>query len=38
VATDFVAGLTEEMAYELYHRLTGISRGSIVDAAAQASR
>lgn len=38
VATDFVAGLTEEMAYELYHRLTGISRGSIIDAAAQASR
>jgi len=38
VATDFVAGLTEDMAYELYHRLTGISRGSIVDAAAQASR
>lgn len=38
VATDFVAGLTEDMAYELYHRLTGISRGSIIDAAARASR
>ncbi len=38
VATDFVAGLTEEMAYELYRRLTGISRGSIIDAAARASR
>lgn len=38
VATDFVAGLTEEMAYELYHRLTGSSRGSIIDAAARASR
>lgn len=38
VATDFVAGLTEAMAYELHHRLTGISRGSILDAPAQASR
>lgn len=38
VATDFVAGLTEDLAYELYHRMTGISRGSILDAAARASR
>jgi dGTPase len=38
VATDFVAGLTEPMAYELHHRLTGVSRGSILDAAARASR
>lgn len=38
VATDFVAGLTEDLAYELYHRLTGVSRGSILDAAARASR
>jgi dGTPase len=38
VATDFVAGLTEGLAYELHHRLTGVSRGSIMDAAARASR
>jgi dGTPase len=38
IATDLVAGLTEAMAYELHHRLTGISRGSILDAAARASR
>lgn len=38
IATDFVAGLTEAMAYELYHRLTGVSPGSILDAAARASR
>lgn len=38
VATDFVAGLTEAMAYELHHRLTGVSPGSILDAAARASR
>jgi dGTPase len=38
VATDFVAGLTEAMAYELHHRLTGVSSGSILDAAARASR
>lgn len=38
VATDFVAGLTEDLASELYHRLTGVSRGSILDAAARASR
>jgi dGTPase len=38
VATDFVAGLTEPMAYELHHRLTGVTRGSILDAAAHASR
>lgn len=38
VATDFVAGLTEALAYELHHRLTGVSRGSIIDAAARASR
>jgi dGTPase len=33
IVTDFVAGLTEEMAYELFHRLTGVSKGSILDAA-----
>jgi dGTPase len=38
IATDFVAGLTEPMAYELHHRLTGVSPGSILDAAARASR
>jgi len=38
VATDFVAGLTESLAYELHHRLTGVSRGSILDAAARATR
>jgi dGTPase len=38
VATDFVAGLTEGLAYELHHRLTGVSRGSIMDAAARATR
>lgn len=38
VATDFVASLTEEMAFELHHRLTGVSRGSLLDAAALASR
>lgn len=38
IATDFVAGLTEDMAFELHHRLTGASRGSILDAAALASR
>jgi dGTPase len=38
VATDFVAGLTETLAYELHHRLTGVSRGSIMDAAARATR
>jgi dGTPase len=38
VATDLVASLTEEMAFELHHRLTGVSRGSILDAAAIASQ
>jgi dGTPase len=38
IATDFVAGLTEAMAYELHHRLTGVSPGSILDAAARAGR
>jgi dGTPase len=38
IATDFVAGLTEPIAYELHHRLTGVSPGSIIDAAARASR
>jgi dGTPase len=38
IATDFVAGLTEAMAYELHHRVTGVSPGSILDAAARASR
>lgn len=38
IATDFVAGLTEEMAFELQSRLTGSRRGSILDAAALASR
>jgi dGTPase len=33
IVTDFVAGLTEELAYELFHRLTGVSKGSILDAA-----
>ena len=34
LVTDFIAGLTEEMAYELHYRLTGESKGSILDAAA----
>jgi dGTPase len=34
LVTDFIAGLTEEMAYELHHRLTGETKGSILDAAA----
>jgi len=38
LATDFVASLTEQMAYELHHRLTGVSPGSILDAAARAGR
>jgi dGTPase len=38
VATDFIASLTEEMAFELHHRLTGVSPGSLLDAAALASR
>jgi dGTPase len=38
IATDLVAGLTENLAYELHRRLTGVSRGSILDAAAHASR
>jgi dGTPase len=38
VATDFIASLTEDMAFELHHRLTGVSRGSLLDAAALASR
>lgn len=38
IATDFVASLTEDMAFELHHRLTGVSRGSLLDAAALASR
>jgi dGTPase len=38
LATDFVASLTEQMAYELHHRLTGVSSGSILDAPARASR
>jgi dGTPase len=38
LAIDFVAGLTEQMAYELHHRITGVSAGSILDAAAQATR
>jgi dGTPase len=38
VATDFVASLTEDMAFELHHRLTGVTRGSLLDAAALASR
>jgi dGTPase len=36
IVTDFIAELTEEMAYELHHRLTGESKGSILDAAAAA--
>jgi dGTPase len=38
IATDFVASLTEAMAYQLHHRLTGVSPGSIIDAAARATR
>jgi hypothetical protein len=37
IVTDFVAGLTEDMAYELFHRLTGVTRGSILDAASRGS-
>jgi dGTPase len=36
--TDLVARLTEDLAFELHRRLTGVSRGSLVDAAAQAAR
>jgi dGTPase len=32
--TDLVASLTEDMAFELYARLTGTKKGSILDAAA----
>jgi dGTPase len=38
LVTDFIAGLTEPMAYELYHRLTGVKPGSILDATAGAAR
>lgn len=38
LATDFVASLTEQMAYELHHRLAGVTSGSILDAAARAIR
>jgi dGTPase len=36
--TDLVAGLTEEMAFELYWRLTGKKKASILDAAALSAR
>jgi dGTPase len=36
VVIDLIAGLTEPMAVELHHRLTGVSRGSILDSAARA--
>lgn len=36
--TDLVAGLTEEMAFELYWRLTGVKKASILDAAALSAR
>lgn len=36
--TDLVAGLTEGMAFELHHRLTGVRPGSILDAAALSDR
>jgi dGTPase len=36
--TDLVASLTEEMAFELYARLTGVKKGSILDAPAVYSR
>jgi dGTPase len=38
IATDFIASLTEEMAFELHNRLTGVSRASLLDAAALATR
>jgi dGTPase len=37
IVTDLLAGLTESMVYELHHRLTGVSTGSILDAAARAA-
>ena len=36
VVVDLISGLTEGMAYELHQRLTGTSRGSILDSAARA--
>jgi dGTPase len=38
VVTDMVAELTEDMSYELYHRLTGIARGSLLDSVAMSGR
>jgi dGTPase len=38
VVTDLIAGLTESMAFALHQRLTGATRGSILDAAAQSAR
>lgn len=38
IVVDFLSGLTETMVYELHHRLTGVSQGSILDAAARATR
>jgi dGTPase len=36
--TDLVASLTEDLAFELYARLTGVKKGSILDAPAAYSR
>jgi dGTPase len=36
--TDLVSSLTEDMAFELYSRLTGVKKGSILDAPAVYSR
>ena len=36
IVVDLISGLTEPMVYELHHRLTGISPGSILDSAARA--
>lgn len=38
IVLDLISGLTEAMVYELHHRLTGVSRGSILDSAARATR
>ena len=36
IVVDLISGLTEPMVYELHHRVTGISPGSILDSAARA--
>lgn len=38
VATDLVAGLTEDMVFELHQRLSGVKRGSSLDAASRAAQ